>query len=231
MQDSGRHNGSLEQSSQRIIKGSTWRKARTILIVPSADMMHAKVALSLASLAAPPNQPFTRMLALGHEVGIAYSSCIEAILAHPELSKWDYVATFEHDMIVPGDGLLKLLDRMEQHKEFACISGLYWTKGEGGVPQCWGTPNEPLNFRPQPPPPAGELREYIGLGMGFCVFRLSLFKDPKLRKPWFVTQAGSGGCSTQDLYAWTDFRKHGYRGAVDASVLCGHLDVQSGVCW
>lgn len=231
-QDCGRHNGSLEQSTFRISKGASWKKARTILIIPSADMIHAKVALSLSCLIAAPNQPFYKMLALGDEVGVAYSKSIESILSHPDLSTWEYVASFEHDMIVPPDGLIKLIDRMEQHPEFAAISGLYWTKLEGGVPQCWGNPHDaPMNFRPQPPPPVGEIREYTGLGMGFCVFRLNMFKDPNLPRPWFITKKGQGGCCTQDLGFWTEARKFGYRGAVDAGVLCGHLDVSSGIVW
>jgi hypothetical protein len=230
-QSCGRHNTALEQSRSRITRGASWKKARTIMITPSSDDVKAKVMLSYACLAVPPNQPFQRMLALGQEVGEAYTQGIEAILAHPELSKWEYIATFEHDSIVPADGLLKLLDRMEQHPEFCCISGLYWVKGEGGCPQIWGDPKDPvLNFRPQPPPPAGAVVEAVGLGMGFCVFRLAMFKDPRLRRPWFVTQKGASGCATQDLYAWSDFRKNGYRGAVDASVLCGHIDAD-GVVW
>jgi hypothetical protein len=58
-----------------------------------------------------------------------------------------------------------------------------------------------------------------------------MFKDPKLRKPWFKTQAGKDGVGTQDLYAWSDFRKHGYRCAIDCAVRVGHLDPQTDICW
>lgn len=40
-----------------------------------------------------------------------------------------------------------------------------------------------------------------------------------------------GGCATQDLYAWGDFRKNGYRCAIDCGVLVGHYDVQNDVTW
>jgi hypothetical protein len=165
------------------------------------------------------------------EVGDAYSQAIEAVLAHPDLSTWEYILTLEHDNMPPADGVLKLIKRMEEHPELSCIGGLYWTKGEGGVPQIWGDPKDPqLNFRPQPPV-AGQLVECCGTGMGFNLWRLSMFKDPKLRKPWFKTTAGADGVGTQDLYFWGDARKYGYRCAIDCDVLVGHHDHTTGVTW
>ena len=68
--------------------------------------------------------------------------------------------------------------------------------------------------------------------MGFNLWRMDLFKDQKLRKPWFKTTASSEeGCNTQDLYAWSDFRKYGYRCAIDTTVLVGHVDMSSGFVW
>lgn len=230
--DPGIHNSNLEASSSRILEGGSWKKQRVIIIIPSAKMMPAKVALSHWNLAFPPNQGVFRMLALGLEVGEAYSQAIDNILAHPDLSQWEYVLTIEHDNIPPGDGVIKLIKQMEQHPEYACIGGLYWTKGEGGVPQIWGDPKDPvLNFRPQVPVP-GQLVECCGTGMGFNLFRMSMFKDPKIPKPLFKTGNGDdGGVYTQDLYFWSKARKYGYRCAIDCSVLVGHYDVQNDICW
>ena len=228
----GRHNESLADASQRILQGATWKKQRVIVIIPAANDIPTKVALSHWSLMFPPNQPVFRIAALGMEVGDAYSSAISEVLAHPELSQWEYVLTVEHDNVAPPDGVLKLIKRMDEHPEFACIGGLYWTKGECGVPQIWGDPSDPvLNFRPQPPR-AGDLVECCGTGMGFNLWRLSMFKDEKLRRPWFKTVAsGAEGLGTQDLYAWADFRKHGYRCAIDCDVLVGHHDKATGITW
>jgi hypothetical protein len=168
------------------------------------------------------------------EVGDAYSNVITEILAHPELSQWEYILTIEHDNIPPQDGLLKLLQRMEEHPELSCIGGLYWTKGEGGQPQIWGDPNDPvLNFRPQVPDANGGLVECCGTGNGFNLFRLSMFKDPNLRRPWFKTLTGieGTGVGTQDLYFWSDARKHGYRCAIDCSVKVGHHDLNTDITW
>ena len=230
-QDYGRHNADLELSRGRILEGGSWKKQRIIVLLPSAAMIPAKVALSHWNLIFPPNQGVYRMLCLGMEVGDAYSQAIEQILAHPDLSTWEYILTLEHDNVPPPDGVLKLIERMEANPHLSCIGRLYWTKGEGGVPQIWGDPTDPVqNFRPQPPKP-GELVECVGTGMGFNLWRLAMFRDHKLRKPWFVTKAGADGVGTQDLYAWGDFRKHGYRCAIDCGVLVGHHDHGSGITW
>jgi hypothetical protein len=167
------------------------------------------------------------------EVGEAFSNAIEQILAHPDLQQWEYLLTIEHDNIPPADGLVKLIARMEAHPELSCIGGLYWTKGEGGVPQIWGDPTDPvLNFRPQPPDPNGGLVECCGTGMGFNLWRLKMFTDERLRKPWFKTVASKEeGVGTQDLHFWGDARKYGYRCAIDCGVLVGHYDVASDTCW
>jgi hypothetical protein len=227
----GAHNKDLTKTRARLMKGASWKRQRIVVILPAADLIPAKVALSHWNLAFPPNNGVVRILAQGMEVGDAYSTAIEQILANEELAKWEYILTIEHDNAPPSDGVLKLCEQMEAHPEFACIGGLYFTKGEGGCAQIWGDPKDPvLNFRPQPPDPNGGLVECCGTGMGFNLFRISMFKDPKLRRPWFVTQT-KGGLSTQDLYAWGDFRKHGYRCAIDCSIRVGHFSYADDMMW
>jgi hypothetical protein len=222
---SGHHNADLAKSTLRVIEGGTWKRQRTIVIMPAADTIPTKVALSHWSLAFPPNQPVHRMLAMGCEVGEAYSTAIQEIL-NSQLADWEYLLTIEHDNMPPSDGVVKLIHQMEKHPEYSCIGGLYWCKGEGGCPHIWGDPRDSqLNFRPQPPRP-GELVECCGTSMGFNLWRLNMFRDERLRKPWFKTLDGSEGqgIGTQDLFFWSDARKYGYRCAVDCSVLVGHHD-------
>ena len=229
--ESGYHNENEERSSARIIEGATWKKQRTIMLIPAGPTIPTKVYLSHCALIFPPNQAAHRMAAIGLEVGEAYSNSIAAILEHPHLSEWEYILTIEHDNTPPVDGLLRLIKRMDEHPEFACIGGLYWTKGPEGVPQIWGDPKDPvLNFRPQPPIPE-TLVECCGTGMGFNLWRMSMFKDQKLRRPWFRTVAGTEGVGTQDLYFWADARKHGYRCAIDCAVKVGHYDLGSDIVW
>lgn len=227
----GIHNSRGEETRARLIRGGSWKKQRVVLILPAADLIAAKVALSHWNLIFPPNNGVVRILAQGMEVGDAYSTAIDQVLAHPELSQWEYLLTIEHDNLPPPDGVTRLIEQMEAHPELSCIGGLYYTKGEGGVPQIWGDPRDPVvNFRPQLPVP-GQLVECCGTGMGFNLWRLKMFKDERLRKPWFKTLAGKDGAATQDLYAWGDFRKFGYRCAIDCGVLVGHHDQATDTTW
>lgn len=231
--DAGRHNANLEENASRILQGGSWKKQRIIVIIPAGALIPTKAAMSLWALAFPPNQQVYRIAALGMEVGQAYSDTIQEILGHPELGQWEYILTVEHDNIPPWDGVGKLVESMEAHPEFSCIGGLYWTKGEGGVPQIWGDPLDPaLNFRPQVPR-AGEIQECCGTGMGFNLWRLSMFKDERLRRPWFKTLTGAEGLGvgTQDLYFWGDARRYGYRCAIDNRVLVGHYDHVNDITW
>lgn len=227
----GAHAKDLEKTAARLLQGGSWKRQRIVVIVPADALIPAKVALSHWNLIFPPNNGMLRILTQGMEVGDAYSTAIEQILSHPDLSQWEYVLTLEHDNMPPQDGVLALLRQMEAHPELACIGGLYFTKGEGGVPQIWGDPTDPVvNFRPQVPVP-GQLVECCGTGMGFTLWRLSMFRDTRLRRPWFHTLAGKEGVGTQDLYFWGDARKYGYRCAVDCAVLVGHYDHLEDMVW
>lgn len=231
LKTAGIHNGDVGKTRSRLEKSAHWKHQRIIVLLPTAETIAAKVALSHWSLLFPPNNQVARILAVGLEVGAAYSTAIEQILLHPELSQWEYILTIETDNMPPQDGVLRLLEQMESHPEYTCIGGLYYTKGEGGQAQIWGDPKDPvLNFRPQLPDPNGGLVECCGTGMGFNLWRMKMFKNKKLRRPWFVTQRHNG-IATQDLYAWSDFRKYGYRCAIDCSVRVGHYDLSADTVW
>ena len=228
----GANNADLHKTRARLIKGGSWKRQGIVVVIPAGNQIPAKVVLSWMNLAFPPNNGVARILTQNLEVGEAYSTAIEQILMHPELSNWPYLLTLEHDNAPGPDAVIKLLEHMEAHPEFSCIGGLYFTKGRagdggmGGVAQCWGDPKDPvLNFRPQPPDPNGGLLEVCGTGMGFNIFRLAMFKDARLRRPWFKTQK-EGGVSTQDLYFWADARKYGYRAAIACDVKVGHYSVE-----
>lgn len=226
----GKQSEDIEATRARLIKGASWKKQRIVLVLPAGDMIPAKVALTHWNLIFPPNQAVVRILAQGMEVGDAYSNAIENILAHPDISQWEYLLTIEHDNCPPQDGVIRLIEDLEEHPEFACIGGLYFTKGEEGVAQIWGDPSDPvLNFRPQIPKP-DTIQECCGTGMGFNLWRLNMFKDSRLRKPWFKTNT-QGGVGTQDLYFWGDARKYGYRCAIDTRVRVGHYDVNTDITW
>jgi hypothetical protein len=161
-------------------EGVTWKKQETVILLPAAKLVPLKCAMSWMHMLTPPNQSMPKVAMLGMEVGDAYSQAVEYVLSTPNLASHKYILTIEHDNWVPQDGLIKLLAHMDKHPEFACIGGLYWTKGPGGVPQIWGDIKDSiLNFRPQPPDPQGGLVECYGTGMGFNLWRTEMFKGAR----------------------------------------------------
>ena len=175
----------------------------------------------------PMNQKFAGPFFIeGLEVGEAYNAGVQMILDNPELSKWKYMLTVEEDNLPPADGILKLYESMDRYD---VVQGLYWTKGELGQPMIYGDPKVmPKNFIPQPPIP-NTIQECNGLGMGFNLFKIDMFK--KLPKPWFKTKQDPGGAFSQDLYFYNNAGKEGFRFACDTRVKVGHYDIVSKIVW
>jgi len=227
----GVHNSG--DASGRLMKGNTYKDVSTVCVVPTRGMIPAKVVQSWMGMMTPMNQKFFRIFAINMEVGEAYNHTIENIVNHPELGKWKYILTLEEDNLPPPDGLLKLYEGM---KEFDVIGGLYWTKGEGGQPMIYGDPKSiPLNFIPQVPRP-DTIQACCGLGMGFTLFKMSVFKEGKIEKPWFKTcqdfVPGVGARAyTQDLFFFEKAHRQGYKMACDTRVKVGHYDVGADIVW
>jgi hypothetical protein len=230
----GVHNFDLPKSQERLLQSKTYRDLSTVIICPTRGQVSAKVVQNWMALMRPMNQKVLGPLfAIGMEVGEAYNAMIEMILTNPELSTWKYILTLEEDNMPPADGLLKLYEDMDYYD---VVGGLYWTKGEGGQPMIYGDPAvEPMNFIPQVPQTEG-LQPANGLGMGFDLFKLEMFKDPKLPRPWFETiqefVPGKGARGyTQDLYFFENAGKLGYKFACDTRVKVGHYDAGMDIVW
>lgn len=232
--EGGRHNQDPAASEKRIKGGRAYRDLSTVCVIPTRGVIPARAVETWWGLITPMNQAFTRIFVSGMEVGEAYNQAIQTILDHPVISKWKYVLTLEEDNLPPPDGLLKLYENIERYP--AGLGGLYWTKGEGGQPMIYGDPADPqLNFRPQVPMPDA-VQECNGLGMGFTLFKLDVFRDPKIPKPWFKTveewsPEKGAQLGTQDLYWYGNARRAGYKIACDTRVRVGHLDPQTGMVW
>lgn len=222
----GAHNADAEGTRARLLRNGSYKRQRTVMVVPAVCAIPPKVVLSWINMGFPPNNGVVRMICEGMEVGEAYTAAVENILGHPDLKDWEFLLTVETDNIPPPDGVIQLIEDLEEHPELACVGGLYFTKGPGGCAQIWGDTRDPIvNFRPQVPIP-NCLQECYGTGMGFTLYRLSMFRDARLRRPWFKTLKGNEGYATQDLYFWTDARKYGYRCAIDTRCRVGHYDYE-----
>lgn len=198
-----------------------------------------KVAVSWMSLIRPMNQKVVGPIAaIGMEVGAAFSQMIEIIINDPNLSQFKYILSIEDDNMPPVDGLIRMYEAIEgkvDGQKYDVIGGLYWTKGEGGQPMIYGNPKDNVyNFIPQMPLP-DTVQPANGLGMGFNLWRVEMFKDTRLRRPWFKTcndlTPEGAKVYTQDLYFYEDAAKYGYKFACDTRVKVGHFDGAADQIW
>ena len=236
MPDVGYHNRNLKAVESRLVRGSTYKDLSTVCFMPIRDsFIHVRVVQAFNGLIKPMNQKFMPIFLAEMEVGDAYEQMVNIMRTNDELKKWKYVLTFESDNLPPPDGLLKLYESIEAGP-FDAVGGLYFTKGEGGQPMIYGNPTiTPKNFVPQIPV-AEAVQPCNGLGMGFTLFRTTSLQDERLRRPLFRTvQDYTPGVGTkvytQDLWAFEELARNGYRFASDNRVKVGHLDFASNVVW
>lgn len=226
----GWHNSQPEGIKQ---KKHAYRDMSTICIIPCLDRIASRVVQNWMSLMSPMNQKFFKYFAYNKEVGAAYSETIEMILGNPDLSKWKYIFTLEHDNLVAPDCLLKLLEDIEGYD---AVGSLYYTKGYGGKPMCYGNPNEfPMNFIPFQPQP-NSITRCNGLGMGATLFSMEMFKDKRIPRPLFETvqtyKEGEGSKAyTQDLKFFEAAGKLGYKFGCSTNTLTGHYDIEADMTW
>src|SRR4051812_39262464 len=238
--DAGFNNADIERTRTRLKKGKQYKDLSTIMVVPTRDKIPARVVENWMGLMPPMNNRFLRLFVSGMEVGDAYEAAVETIIAHPILKDFKYMLTVEEDNMPPPDGILRLLETIcdcdkpcKDH--YVQVAGLYFTKGIEGQPMIYGDPKAIMGFQPQVPRPE-QVQECNGTGMGFTLFHLGLFKDKKLKKPWFKTVQSyspeSGAAQgTQDLYFMGNIRRLGYRIASDNRVKVGHYDYENNEVW
>jgi hypothetical protein len=226
-QISGAHNADIEKSTARIIESNTYKDLSTVWVTPSRDgkLDMQVVFQSWLSMLLPLNQKVMRLGIANGEVGKVYEAAVETILRDP--IKWKYMLTLETDNLPPREGLLKLYESIDK---FDAVGGLYWMKGEFGTPMIYGDPSNPSDFTPQTPR-KDTLQECNGLGMGFTLFNMEMFR--KLPQPWFVANEGipHDEQATQDLFFFQNARRAGFRVACDTRVKVGHIDFQSRRIW
>jgi hypothetical protein len=231
--NAGIHNAS--DYVARLEKEKTYRDLSTVIVCPTRGLIPARIVQSWQAMIRPMNQKVVGPIFMeGMEVGEAYNQVIKMVLENSELSKFKFMLTLEEDNAPPADGLLKLYESID---EYDAVGGLYWTKGEGGQPMCYGSPADmPLNFIPQIPQ-ADTITPCNGLGMGFTLFRIEMLKDTRFDYgEWFktkqeVTPNGTSQVYTQDLWFFQRARELGYKVACDARVKVGHYDAANQIMW
>lgn len=247
----GIHSTQWDKSSDRLIKGHTYRDLGVVCIIPTRTANDferfgsPKFQNAFDSLIKPPNHPFALWRVSGCEVGDAYNRAIWMALNSPEIMKWNngtgpILFTVEDDQILAPDTLIRLLGTFKR-TPYAGLSALYWTKGEGGVPQIWGSVKDaPPSFAPQVPV-AGTVQECRGIGMGAALWDIAQFQDVRTRqgmgadgvpiwfKTWQELSPTGPKVATQDLSYCEQAQRCGYRFAVEVDTRVGHMDSDGNV--
>ncbi len=228
----GKHNTDLKSSTERLKKLASYRDLSTICIVPNNGLISAKVAESWLNQSSQMNQKFVRLMMIGMEKYFGFNSCIENILATPKLNEFKYILTLEEDTIIPPDGLHKLFESIEN---FDVVGGLSFSKGEEGFPLVYGDPR----ILPQTMNRSVVYPELIqpcfGVGTAYTLFKTEIFKNEKLKKPWFNLdprrQAGKINNEYIDFNFFDNIKKLGYKVACDTRVRVGRYDMATDIIW
>jgi len=220
---------------ETVPKSSFVDSSMCVVIPTRTPYLHTMFVQVLQSLMWPMNQRRFMFFVTGAEVGRAYDEQVQAFLQNETLASCRYLLTIEDDTLPPPDGVLRLLEAIEQGP-YDGVGGLYFTKGELNMPMCYGDPAEfartgVLDFRPRDVAAAvqggGSLVECNGIAMGFSLYRMELFRQ--VPAPWFVTANDPAiGCATQDLFFCAKARRAGKRFAADCRVRCAHADWNNG---
>lgn len=142
----------------------------------------------------------------------------------------DYVFMLSDDVIVPGDTIIKLLQRLWDNPEIDMVTGVYWTKGDPTQPYIWrGMQRGPyLDWK------AGEFFPVDFAGCDCLLIRLS--PEMKALGPewfntewlWEPTQEKPSELATEDFYFYTKARDAGLKLWCDTNAQCLHEDRASG---
>lgn len=221
---------------------SSFRDCSMSVIVPSrTPYLHSKFVQAINSLVYPMNGKRAMFYVTGAEVGKAYDEQVAAILAHPDLGKWQYILTLEDDTLPPPDAPIRLCEAIEMGP-YDGVGGLYFTKGEFAMPMIYGDAEAyartgALDFRPHDPVPylsgGSGVVECNGIAMGCTLYRVSSLKNipaPRFQTLNDITPQGPQAY-TQDLFYCQKAKRAGQRFAVDCRVRCGHADWSTGIVY
>lgn len=119
-----------------------------------------------------------RLSVRNREVGQAKEKLVEQALAH----NVKFLFFIDDDVLVPGDALMKMIQRWRQDPEkYAIQNGVYWSKSEPPQPLIFKGSFEGSYWNWK----VGDLIEADGAGAGCTFIAADVFK--KLPKPWFST--------------------------------------------
>jgi hypothetical protein len=236
----GFSNVSLTQAAEGLEHKKKYKNQATVMVIPTVKTIPVPVVAAWFSLRHPQMQRMSGPNFFdGFAVDEAYNRAVDVILEHDKLKGFEFLLTMEHDNIVPRDGLLMLLESIDGGVDgnlYDAMGGLYWSRPDSVsnlFPLILGDPTEvPRNFRIQTPKEHA-VQPCNGMGMGFTLFRLKMFRDGKIEKPFFETvsvedEGGNLITQSQDINFFSKACDAGYKMAVDTRVKVGHMDPETG---
>lgn len=136
--------------------------------------------------------------------------------------EYDGLITFEHDMLVPKDGIKKLLEVPAEKAQV--VYGLYMLRHGAYCVNAFlhieGSPNphKSMTYLPRAFKQAEQRgwAQVSGVGMGFTLFRRKVLKRFAFR--------ASGDSYPPDWAISVDCTKHGFRQICRFDLKCGHID-------
>lgn len=242
----GANNATLIDARNEMLKGKEYKDSRFIMVTPTRGSrkttckcgqefqfdlgVHPNVVMAWLSLMMPLNCKYYRLMISGSVVDTAYNTAVKFILDHPELRQWKYMVTIEDDVLLQPDAVLKILETAKEG-DWDAVSGLCWMKKDDPTPMLYGHPEQEDDWEPLVPE-EDKVMPCNGMGMGFTLFNLDMFRDGKIEQPFFKTVEEWTGetrlFDTQDLYFFRRAKAAGYRVCVDTRIKVGHLDVTTG---
>lgn len=200
--------------------------------MPARGRVRIEWAIMLRSLQAPVNGSMATKTVLNAPIAEAR----EAVAMWAVENNARYLFFLDDDVLMPNNGLRRLLYHLDNNPDWDLVSGIYVTKTnlEALPPE----KPEPLVFGGEEGRPGAfwdwkldEIFPIWGCGMGAVLIRVEALKD--LPRPWFAEEDTVDGLDArgigEDMYFCEKLRKNGGKLMADGGLLCGHIDNQGAV--
>jgi hypothetical protein len=192
--------------------------ADIVLAIPSRGNCRVEWATAFKMLEPPVNYSWAIRTLTGEQVDAA--RCGSVLDARERGAK--YLMFIDDDVLIPNQGVHRLVYLMDNHPDWDLLSGVYVTKTD---------PPQTLVFREGEPGPSWNWKfntqfPITGCGMGCCLIRMSAFG--KVEEPWFQTISRAEGqdrfAEGEDIHFCRRLGEAGGALMADGGLLCGHID-------
>ncbi len=198
-----------------------------VMGIPSRGSVRIEWSVMMRSLQAPVNGSLATKTVLNAPVAQAR----EMVANWAIENNARYLFFVDDDVLIPTNGLRRLVYHLDNNPEWDLVSGVYVTKVNPD--QLPPDKPEPLVFGGEPGRPLAfwdwkldEMFPIWGCGMGCVLSRVDAFK--KIEAPDFAFEDSVDGMESysmgEDLYFCRKLHEAGGKMYADGGLLCGHID-------